>query len=158
MVGMNRVGARYAGGHYGLMTGILREEWGFTGIAITDQASFDVFAYADLREGLEAGTDLWLNTDAALWALSEADMTPTVQVNMRRAAHNIVYTVVNSNAMNGLAVDSRLVAITPTWKKLLYAGEVLIGLIILAGVVLVTRRLVVQNRPSAIAIEPEAKQ
>jgi beta-glucosidase len=157
MVGMNRVGARYAGGHYGLMTATLRDEWGFTGIAITDQASFSLFAYADLREGLEAGTDLWLNTDAALWALSEADMTPTVQLNMRRAAHNIVYTVINSNAMNGLAADSRLVAITPTWKKLFYGGEVLIGLIILAGVVLVTRKLVTQSRPPAIAIEPAAK-
>jgi len=71
MASMNRIGARWTGGHYGLMTATLRDEWGFEGMVITDQASYSVFAYEDLREGLEAGTDLWLNTDATLWTLTE---------------------------------------------------------------------------------------
>ena len=49
MVSMNRIGSRWTGGHYGLMTATLRDEWGFKGMAVTDQASYAVFAYEDMR-------------------------------------------------------------------------------------------------------------
>jgi beta-glucosidase len=65
---------------------------------------------------------------------------------MRRAAHNIAYAVTASNAMNGLAADSRLVAVTPPWKWALYAADVLVGLLLVGAVVLVTRKLVRQRR------------
>lgn len=113
MASMNRIGNRWSGGHYGLMTATLRDEWGFEGFVVTDQASYSVFAYEDLREGLEAGTDLWLNTDATLWGLTDEEMTPTVISNMQRAAKNVVYAIANSNAMNGLSSGSKVVAIMP---------------------------------------------
>jgi beta-glucosidase len=146
MASMNRLGATWSGAHAGLMTGALRDEWGFEGVVVTDQASFDVFAYEDLRAGLDAGTDLWLNTDATLWKLTDDQMTPSVVADMRRAAHNIGYAVTASNAMNGLAADSRLVAVTPPWKWALYAADVLVGLLLVGAVVLVTRKLVRQRR------------
>jgi beta-glucosidase len=146
MAGMNRLGARWAGAHEGLMTATLRDEWGFRGVVVTDQASFSVFAYEDLRAGLAAGTDLWLNTDASLWQLSDDEMTPTVVSDMRRASHNIAYAVTASNAMNGLSSGSELVAVTPLWKQALIAADVVLGLLIAGGVFLVTRRLVRQRR------------
>ena len=146
MASMNRVGARWSGAHAGLMTDTLRTEWGFAGVVITDQASFSVFEYEDLRAGLEAGTDLWLNTDASLWALSDDEMTPTVVTNMQRAAKNIAYAVTNSNAMNGIAADSELVSVTPLWQWGLIALDVVLGLLILLVLFLTTRRLIVQSR------------
>ncbi|WP_454051042.1 glycoside hydrolase family 3 N-terminal domain-containing protein [Cellulomonas sp. Marseille-Q8402] len=151
MAGMNRLGATWAGAEAGLMTATLRDEWGFQGVVVTDQASFDVFAYEDLRAGLAAGTDLWLNTDASLWKLADDEMTPTVLTNMQRASHNIAYAVVHSNAMNGLSAGSELVAVTPLWKWALYALDVLLGLAIVAAVFLVTRKLVRQRRQGAAA-------
>jgi beta-glucosidase len=146
MVSMNRIGARWTGGHEGLMTATLREEWGFQGVAITDQASYSVFSYEDMREGLAAGTDLWLNSDASLWQLSSAELTPSVQADIHRAAHNVAYAIINSNAMNGLASDSRVVAVTPAWRIWLIVADVVLvlGALTIAGVV--TRKLITQRR------------
>ena len=146
MASMNRLGATWSGGTPGLMTDVLRNEWGFQGVVITDQTSFKSFAYADMREGLAAGTDLWLNSDASLWKLSAAETTPAVLTNMQRAAHDIAYAVVSSNAMNGLTADSKIVSVTPLWRTGLTALDVLFGLVAAGIIVLVTRRLVIQAR------------
>lgn len=138
MVSMNRIGNKWTGAHYGLMTETLRNEWGFEGVAITDQASFDVFAYEDLRAGLAAGTDLWLNTDTELWKLSKDDMNDTVVTNMQRAAKNIVFAVSRSNAMNGLSSTSKIVKIIPVWQIAVYAASGILTLLALAGAVLAT--------------------
>lgn len=153
MASMNRTGARWTGADAGLMTATLRDEWGFNGVVVTDQASFSVFAYEDLRAGLAAGTDLWLNTDANLWTLADAEMTPTVVTNMQGAAHNITYAVAHSNAMNGLAADGKVVAVTPLWQKGVNALTIIIGLALVGTVVLVTRKLIVQ-RKTVVATEP----
>lgn len=142
MASMNRIGARWSGGHAGLMTATLRDEWGFEGMVVTDQASYSVFAYEDLREGLEAGTDLWLNTDATLWALTDNQMTPTVLTNMQRAAKNVIYAITNSNEMNGLSEGSKLVVIMPLWKKALVTLDVVAGILVLTSLVVVTTKYV----------------
>lgn len=136
MASMNRIGSRWTGGHKGLMTNTLRGEWGFNGFVVTDQASYSVFAYEDLREGLEAGTDLWLNTDAGLWKLPDDDMTDGVIANMQRAAHNISYAISRSNAMNGLSANSKIVKVTPLWRWSVYAldGVVTVGAVALIAI------------------------
>lgn len=136
MASMNRIGSRWTGGHKGLMTNTLRGEWGFNGFVVTDQASYSVFAYEDLREGLEAGTDLWLNTDAGLWKLPDDDMTDGVIANMQRAAHNISYAISRSNAMNGLSANSKIVKVTPLWRWGVYAldGVVTVGAVALIAI------------------------
>lgn len=136
MASMNRIGSRWTGGHKGLMTNTLRGEWGFNGFVVTDQASYSVFAYEDLRERLEAGTDLWLNTDAGLWKLPDDDMTDGVIANMQRAAHNISYAISRSNAMNGLSANSKIVKVTPLWRWGVYAldGVVTVGAVALIAI------------------------
>ncbi len=138
MVSMNRIGSKWSGAHSGLMTETLRNEWGFEGLAITDQASFEVFAYEDLRAGLAAGTDLWLNTDTELWKLSSSDMNDTIVAAMQRAAKNIVFAISRSNAMNGLSGGRQIVQITPLWQVGLYILDVVLLLAALAGAVLAT--------------------
>lgn len=146
MASMNRIGPRWTGGDADLMTTTLRGEWGFEGLVETDQASFSVFAYEDLREGLDAGTDLWLNTDAELWKLSDDEITPAVQADIVRAAHNIAYSVVNSNAMNGLSAGGELKAVTPLWMWALIILDVVLGAVILLALLLVTRGLIRRHR------------
>ena len=130
MTSMNRFGARWAGGHAGLMTNTLRGEWGFEGFAVTDQTSFPSFNYCDILEGLEAGNDLWLNTSSSMWKQSDEALTPTVMNHVRTAAHRLLYTIVNSNAMNGMDADSRIVTFMPTWQKALIALSVVLGLLV----------------------------
>ncbi len=132
MTSMNRIGARWSGGHAGLMTEVLRNEWGFNGFAITDQTSFPGFEYCDLIEGTEAGTDLWLNTSTYLWQLDKDELTGAVQQNIRTAAHNVLYTIANSNAMNGIDKDSVVKNTTPGWKMIRVIVDIVMLIIIVA--------------------------
>lgn len=116
MSGMNRAGCRWIGGHEGIMTNILRGEWGYKGFVITDQTSFPFFNYCDIREGLPAGNDLWLNTADNMWNLKDDELTPTVMQAARTAAHRYLYAMANSNAMNGVDADTTVKNIIPAWQ------------------------------------------
>lgn len=140
MASMNRVGPTWSGAHYGLMTNVLRNEWGFEGFVATDQASFSIFGYQDIIEGLHAGTNLWLNTDAELWQFAEEDLTPTVINNLQDSAHAVLYTIVNSNAMNGIDPDGEVVSITPTWQYWLWSATAVVVLFVIGSSWFVFRR------------------
>lgn len=153
MASMNRIGARWTGGSYELMTETLRNEWGFQGFVVTDQASFDVFAYEDLREGLQAGTDLWLNSDASLWKLKDSEMTDTVVTNLQTASKRIAYSISRSNAMNGLAADGQVIKVMPLWQKGLVALDILVGIAVLLAIFFVTKSLLYKKNEIEIKNE-----
>ena len=99
MSAFNRFGYSWAGASYSLLTQILRDEWGFRGLVITDWANN--FMSADKM--VRAGNDLWLGGSGfAAAAVISNDNTPTHVAALRRAAKSVIYTVINSNAMNRL--------------------------------------------------------
>ena len=126
MSSMNRVGGRWIGGHEGIMTNMLRGEWGYEGFVITDQTSFASFNYCDIREGLVAGNDIWLCTGQDMWQLSEEEMTATVMTAARQAIHRYLYAVANSNAMNGVDRDTVVKNVLAGWQIALYVIAVVI--------------------------------
>ena len=126
MSSMNRVGGRWIGGHEGIMTNMLRGEWGYEGFVITDQTSFASFNYCDIREGLVAGNDIWLCTGQDMWQLSEEEMTATVMTAARQAMHRYLYAVANSNAMNGVDRDAVVKNVLAGWQIALYVIAVVI--------------------------------
>ncbi len=126
MSSMNRVGGRWIGGHEGIMTNILRGEWGYDGFVITDQTSFASFVYCDIREGLAAGNDIWLCTGQDMWQLSDEELTATVMTNARQAMHRYLYVIANSNAMNGVDRDTVVKNVLAGWQIALYVIAVVI--------------------------------
>lgn len=58
MSSYNRIGAVWAGGSEALLTGILRDEWGFDGAVITDYC--DHHSYMNGDQALRAGGSLWM--------------------------------------------------------------------------------------------------
>ena len=116
MVGMNRVGPRWSGGHIGLLSKVLRGEWGFTGFVMSDEITKETAEYADILEGLEAGTDLWQNASNNNYMLRGAVLTYGVRGRFRQAAGRILQTVSRSNAMNGIGAGTKLVYKTPAWR------------------------------------------
>ena len=116
MAGMNRVGPRWCGGHSGLLTGVLRSEWGFNGIVMTDTITEKTDSYADILEGLEAGTDLWQNTSNNCYKLRGGQLTYGVRTRFRTAAGRILQSVSRSNAMNGIGKKTTLEYKSPGWK------------------------------------------
>ena len=149
MVAMNRVGTTWAGAHRGLMTNVLRNEWGFEGLAITDQASVTSMYYQDMISGLYAGTDLWLNSNAQLWPLSAVDETigglsgksvsyknnNTVNYYLQRAAKNVIYGVTMSNAVQSYSNDVSNSSYIIPWRLLigLLDGVIIGGAIVATG-------------------------
>lgn len=141
MAAMNRVGLKWAGNHYGLMTNVVRGEWGFDGILITDQASFpEAFPALAIRGGLEGGMDLYLNSGTDNWQIDGYKDNATVMTQLRNASKHILYAVANSFAMNGISSTATVVGVMPLWQKWLVAADVVIGALALFGVVVLVRK------------------
>ena len=133
MVSMNRVGPIWSGAHKGLMTDTLRNEWGFKGFSITDQASTG--GYYPYKTALINGLDMMLNTNATLWSLPDNYKTDaTFMTALQRANKNILYAVAHSNAMNGISENSTIVSIMPAWQCWLVAADVVFGVAAVAGI------------------------
>lgn len=96
MSSFNRIGTVWAGGNYDLLTTVLRDEWGFEGMVITD---YFMGGYMNQDQAIRAGNDLMLSTmGGAPTALSTE--TNTGKQAMREATKNILYTVANSVGMD----------------------------------------------------------
>lgn len=112
MSSFNRIGTIWTGGDYRLMTQILRDEWGFKGVVICD---YKTESYMGSKQMVYAGNDLILtSTNDNRWTGYEKNSAEDVIV-LRKAAHNILYAVANSNAMNRDILDY----IMPWWQILL---------------------------------------
>ncbi len=131
MSSYNRIGTIWAGGTYGLMTEVLRNEWGFNGAAVTDY--YGGSAYMDPDLGTRAGNDIMLNTFAD-GKLTDTTSATGVAV-MRNAAHHVLYMVANSNAMQGVSSGVSISYKLANWQKALIAGDVVVAIILLAGLV-----------------------
>lgn len=96
------------------MTQILRGEWQFNGLVISDYKTDN--KVMDSRQMLYAGNDLILaSLPDLLWTDADFNSAEDMQV-LRTAAHNILYTVANSNSMNVDITGYR----TETWLTALY--------------------------------------
>ena len=141
MAGMNRVGLTWAGNHAGLMTNVVRGEWGFDGIVITDQASYpSAFPYIAIRGGLEGGTDLYLNSGTDNWPIEGYQDNPTVMNQLRTASKHILYAVSRSLAMNGISSTTTVEVVMPLWQTWLIALDVAVALAAAAGVFLLVKK------------------
>jgi beta-glucosidase len=116
MSAFNRIGAVWAGGNHTLLTRLLRDEWGFRGMVITD---FNLTAYMNVDQMIRAGGDLNLSPSKNLSETSSA----TALTAIRAAAKNILYTVANSNAMNGMGKNVVYGYALPVWLMLVYIGD-----------------------------------
>ena len=130
MTGMNRVGTRWCGGNSNLLTGVLRTEWGFSGIVMTDSITKETAGYADILEGLEAGTDLWQNTSDNNYKLRGGQLTYGVRARFRAAAGRILQTISRSNAMNGIGTETTFRYSRPVWR---IVRAVVFGIFVLAA-------------------------
>lgn len=115
MSSFNRMGTTWAGGDYNLLTRLLRDEWGFRGMVITD---FNLTPYMNLDQMIRAGGDLNLSPGKNLADIS----SNTSKTVIRKSAKNILFTVVNSNAMNGSGANVVWKYLMPQWFTWLCLG------------------------------------
>ena len=134
MSSYNRLGGTWAGGSVPLMDQVLRNEWGFEGLVITD---FDLYEYMYPDQSIAAGSDLILSTDAMKDL--EDTKSATAVTNLRKSCHNILYTIVHSNAMNDIAPGTIITYTEAPWRGWLHTADYAIGglwLVALAWVII----------------------
>ncbi|MCD8341921.1 MAG: glycoside hydrolase family 3 C-terminal domain-containing protein [Clostridiales bacterium] len=112
MVAYTRWGCTWSGGNYGLITGILREEWGCDGMIITDNVLTN---YVNGVDGVMAGVSIY---DAMLPyvtnQLPDYEDDAVVVTAMREASHHDLYAIANSVGMNGVGADTTIKLTQPT--------------------------------------------
>lgn len=138
MGGLNSIGV-LGTGVQGFFNSVLRDEFGMTGIVVTDTTSamganfaLSVFYGNDLPDG-------GVNDDAFDFARPVSEGGTGEYGNfvwaMRESAHRILYTVVHSNAMNGIAASDKVYTVTPPWIKALNGAEIALGILFGASAV-----------------------
>lgn len=128
MSSFNYIGTEWAGGRKTLCTDVLRNEWGFKGCVITD---FNLYGYMDENAALFGGTDMQL-TIAAMKPGFQGTDKPSVVAGLRNASHHLLYTVANSNVMQGMAPGSRVVYGVAPWQWGVWGGSA-VAVLLAAG-------------------------
>lgn len=129
MTSFNRIGTRWTGGDYRLLTEILRNEWGFNRLVICDFNTIP--QYMIPRMMFYAGGSLDLATQqSAMWTDCDTSEAGDAIVLMR-AVKDVMYALVNSNAMNAEVIGYN----PPIWQE--YLHWINIGAFTLVGVWLV---------------------
>lgn len=124
MTSFNRIGTVWAGGSYALVTEVLRNEWGFDGAVLTDFASGQ--SQMDIKQMVYAGGDMWLDTVTPAKWYSKADALDVYM--MQESVRHILYTVANSNVMNGIGEGAVTQTYMAYWRIVLIVADVVIGL------------------------------
>lgn len=135
MLAFNRMGLHWAGMQKGLVTNFLRNECGMTGIVVTDMWYGTASPYMNLPVLLVSGGNLvdGMMEAAHLDASRPGNNHADVAWAMREAMHRILYTMVHSNAMNGISEGTEMVRITPWWQTTLVAANSVLGIATLAA-------------------------
>lgn len=141
----NYIGNTYASAHEGLNETVLRGEWGFRGFLETDYFSGPNYSYQTADQAIRAGTDAMLSTTDTTNHVEDRSATSVIE--MRRAAHNILYTAVNSWVYENGEPEQSM----PVWQVAMIAVDVVLGLLLVGLEVVAVRRYM--SRRAAAAAE-----
>ena len=122
MSAFNYIGNKYAAATTELQNTVLRDEWGFRGMVLTDY--FGGYGYQDADILIRSGNDFCLTPQATDFSKVTDTSSATSVLAMRQASKNILYTTANSRAYaNGN------IAGTATWeivKNVILAAVILL--------------------------------
>ena len=130
MSSFNRIGMRWAGGSYPLLTAVLRGEWGARGPVITD---YSLNTYTHVDEMIRAGGDLFLTQDAK--SFNKEDDATQITL-LRNATKNILYAVANSNAMGATIIGYQ----RPVWQNVMFGIDAALVVLLALWGILAFRR------------------
>ena len=131
MTAYNRIGCVPTASDYETMTTVLRDEWGFTGINMTD-SSKDSASYMGTADAIRAGTCQFNNDPGRVPEASNLlvkDKDGFIWGKLREVAKYYLYTMSRSNLVNGLSKTETVQNYTPWWKPALTGLNVAIGVL-----------------------------
>ena len=131
MSSYNYLGTEWAGGCSALLNNILRDEWGFRGMVISDY--FGNYGYMDADRAVRGGTDMMLGT-AGNDAIMTDQTSATSILAMRQAVKNIFYVTVNSAAYEDYTPGQ-----IPSWMMVMYVVEGVVAVLLIAVEIVLIR-------------------
>ena len=132
MTAYNRVGITQDNAHTGLTKNILRNEWGFQGLISEDfiqNANYVVLKEAVLN-GITMSCNTGDNTMAAVsekypyWTVEAVSQDTTMMTALKQAMKYQNYALANSNAMDGMASNTKLVSVRTWYDNALTAVQI----------------------------------
>ena len=134
MSSFNYIGNTYAGNCPELLINVLRNEWGFVGMVLTDY--YGVYGYQDADHLIRNGGDFCLvNYDTETNHLTDTT-SATALVCARQACKNILYTVANSRAYYPENLNPGM----PTWEKVMIGVDMVGVMALIALEILVAKK------------------
>ena len=135
MVSWSFLGDKWTGECSNLMNTVLRDEWGFRGMALTDFFRNNGHGFMNADAALANGVDAMLSTFNGEENNVANPEHPTAVLQMRNACKNVMYTVVSSWAYDGEHEETGM----ENWKKAGIGIDIVIALFMAGMEVLVIR-------------------
>lgn len=132
MSSFNSIGTQWAGSCQSLLQTVLRDEWGFHGAVITDAMDPLADFYMDLNRGIRSGLTQGLSMTGGDGLITNTEDANTVTA-LRRASHENLYALANSNAM---AKETG----TPGWVKIFIGVDVLLAILFVGSEILLFKK------------------
>ena len=157
MVAYTRWGAIWSGSNKGLMTGILREEWGSEGLSITDNV---LTQYVNGVDALMAGGVSTFDAmlPYVLNQLPDYEDDPVIVTAMREACHHNLYAIANSVAMNGVGVNTTVKAVKPSLVVKLQVMMIIFIVLFVVSLFLFIKKKMAFKKSEAYRTYKEAKK
>ncbi len=116
MTAYTRWGTAWSGEYVGVMTNILKKEWGCNGLQITDNI-LPGANYTDAIDAIMGGVttfDAMMSDVMITPVYPKYENDPVVVTAMREACHHNLYAIANSQGMNGIGPDTTIKALEPS--------------------------------------------
>ena len=120
MSAFNYIGNEYAGACNELLVNVLRSEWGFQGMVLTDY--FGGYGYQDADIQIRNGGDFCLNPMGSETSVLTDQERATSIIAARQACKNILFTTCNSRAYSEDVLNPGL----PTWQIIMYVIDAIV--------------------------------
>ena len=135
MVSWNYIGIKWAGEWSNLLQTVLRDEWGFKGMAISDYFRDNGHGFMNADAALANGVDAMLSTYGSGPNVPQDTSDASTVQYLREASRHILYTVVNSWVYENGAPQTGL----EPWKMAVIGIDAVIGLLLIGAEALMVR-------------------
>ena len=126
MTSFTYIGTTWCGGYSPMQQTLLRDEWGFEGMSLTDY--YGGYGYMDADQAIRNGSDFCLAPyDVGTNVLTDQESATSI-LEARDSCHRILYTVVNSRAYANVVEIG-----TPAWLSTIQTISIVVA-VLLVGV------------------------